>query len=119
MVSATMKEQIRETPESIPPGMDISTMTFKPWPGRFLVEREDPDSVTRGGIHLPETSVEKKAYGKVISVGDGCHGVEVGSTVLFIDNAGFPMPMLGEGFTLLESGEGADCDVLGTFSKKT
>ena len=115
MVSKIISEQIEEAPESDTPGIDISTMTFTPWPGRILVKRADPDEVTRGGIHLPETALEKKAYGKVISVGAGCKNVEVGSLVLFIQDAGLPMPMLGEGYTLLEVGDGADCDILGTF----
>lgn len=119
MVAEVLKEQIEEAPESVPRGLDISTMDFKPWPGRFLVKREDPEAVTQGGIHIPETCLEKKAYGEIVAVGDGCTGVEVGAIVLFIDGSGFPMPMLGEGYTLLEAGEGADCDVLGTFSVKT
>lgn len=119
MVSQILKEQIEAAPDSTPKGMDIDAMEFKPWAGRFLVKIADPESVTKGGIHIPETSLEKKAYGKVISVGDGCNGVEVGAIVLFIDTAGYPMPMLGKGYTLLESGEGADCDVLGTFSSET
>ncbi len=118
MVATALKEQIEGAPESVPAGMDISKMTFKPWPGRFLVKAADPEAVTKGGIVLPETSLEKKAYGEVISVGDGCN-VRVGSIVLFIDTAGYPMPMLGEGYTLLEWGDGADCDVLGTFLPKT
>lgn len=115
MVAKIITEQIEEAPESGTPGIDISTMTFTPWPGRILVKRADPEAVTRGGIHIPETSLEKKAYGKVISVGEGCENVEVGSIVLFIQDAGLPMPMLGEGHTLLESADGADCDILGTF----
>ena len=117
MTAAILEEQVAESPESVPIGLDVSVDKFTPWPGRFLVKRDDPEAVTTGGIHIPETSLERKAYGEVVSVGKGCGNVEVGAIVLFIDSAGFPMPMLGEGYTLLEFGEGADCDVLGTFSK--
>lgn len=119
MVSPILKEMVEQVPDAIPRGMDVANMEFRPWPGRFLVKREDPEEVTRGGIHLPQTSLEKKAYGKVISVGDGCKNVGVGDLVLFIDHSGYPMTMLGEGYELLDAADGADCDVLGTFLAKT
>lgn len=119
MVARIIKEQIEEAPESATPGINISKMKFTPWPGRILLKRADPDAVTRGGIHLPQTSLETKAYGKVVSVGQGCENVQVGSIILFIEDCGVAMPMLGDGYALLESGEGADSDILGTFCEKT
>ena len=46
-------------------------MKIKPIGDRVLVEREEGESKTAGGIVLPDSAKEKPQIGKVIAVGDG------------------------------------------------
>ena len=46
-------------------------MKIRPLADRILVERLEADSVTAGGIVLPESAKEKPQKGKVVSVGSG------------------------------------------------
>ena len=46
-------------------------MKIKPLADKVLVERVEAESVTSGGIVLPESAKEKPQRGKVISVGNG------------------------------------------------
>ena len=80
--------------ESKKPGGKIK---LQPLGDRVVVERDESESVTAGGIVLPDTAKDKPARGKVISVGegrllkDGSRGtpqVKVGDRVLFSSYAG-------------------------------
>jgi len=44
---------------------------LQPLGDRLVVEREESEEVTPGGIVLPDTAKDKPARGKVVSVGDG------------------------------------------------
>ena len=44
---------------------------IQPLGDRVVVEREDAEEVTAGGIVLPDAAQDKPARGKVLSVGDG------------------------------------------------
>ncbi len=46
-------------------------MKIRPLADKVLVQRLDAESVTSGGIVLPESAKEKPQRGKVVSVGDG------------------------------------------------
>jgi chaperonin GroES len=46
-------------------------INLQPLGDRVVVEREESEEVTAGGIVLPDTAKDKPARGKVISVGDG------------------------------------------------
>ena len=46
-------------------------MDFKPLNDRILVKRMDEDSVTSGGIIIPDTAKEKPLKGTVLAVGSG------------------------------------------------
>ena len=70
---------------------------IQPLGDRVVVEREESETVTAGGIVLPDTAKDKPTRGKVISVGDGRlldNGtrsplqVKVGDRVLFTSYAG-------------------------------
>jgi chaperonin GroES len=72
-------------------------MKFQPLGDRVVVEREEGEKVTAGGIVLPDTAKDKPTRGKVISVGDGRMlkegkrvplQVKVGDRVLFSAYAG-------------------------------
>jgi chaperonin GroES len=44
---------------------------IQPLGDRVVVEREEAEEVTAGGIVLPDSAQDKPARGKVVSVGDG------------------------------------------------
>ena len=72
-------------------------MNIRPLADKVLVQRVEAESVSAGGIVLPETAKEKPQRGTVISVGegkvldDGSRGkmqVKKGDSVLFTSYAG-------------------------------
>ncbi len=76
---------------------DPSKIKLQPLGDRVVVEREESETVTAGGIVLPDTAKDKPARGKIISVGDGRllesgvrspFQVKVGDRVLFSSYAG-------------------------------
>ena len=76
---------------------DPSKIKLQPLGDRVVVEREESETVTTGGIVLPDSAKDKPTRGKVVSVGDGrlldsgklCPlQVKVGQRVLFSTYAG-------------------------------
>jgi chaperonin GroES len=76
---------------------DPAKIKLQPLGDRVVVEREESETVTSGGIVLPDTAKDKPTRGKVVSVGDGRlleNGkraplqVKVGDRVLFTSYAG-------------------------------
>jgi chaperonin GroES len=70
---------------------------LQPLGERVVVERDESESKTAGGIVLPDTAKDKPARGKIVSVGngrlleDGTRGslqVKVGDRVIFSSYAG-------------------------------
>ena len=50
---------------------DPSKIKLQPLGDRVVVERDESEKVTAGGIVLPDTAKDKPTRGKVVSVGDG------------------------------------------------
>lgn len=76
---------------------DPSKIKLQPLGDRVVLERDESETVTAGGIVLPDTAKDKPTRGKVISVGDGRLSkdgkrvplqVKVGNRVLFSSYAG-------------------------------
>ena len=76
---------------------DPSKLKLQPLGDRVVLERDESETVTSGGIVLPDTAKDKPTRGKVISVGDGRLldsgkrvplQVKVGNRVLFSSYAG-------------------------------
>ena len=74
-----------------------STIKLQPLGDRVVVEREEVEERTSGGIVLPDSAREKPARGKVVAVGDGRLlddgsrsklQVKAGDRVLFTSYAG-------------------------------
>ncbi len=70
---------------------------LQPLGDRVVVEREESEDVTAGGIVLPDSAKDKPARGTVVSVGDGRllddgtrHALQIkpGERVLFTSYAG-------------------------------
>lgn len=73
------------------------SIKLQPLGERVVVEREESESKTAGGIVLPDTAKDKPARGKIISVGNGrllddgkrsALQVKVGDRVVFSSYAG-------------------------------
>jgi chaperonin GroES len=92
---------------------------LQPLGDRVVVEREDPEEVTAGGIVLPDTARDKPARGTVIAIGNGKLSdegirapmqVKVGDRVLFTSYA--PQEIrIGEDTVLLMS----ETDIMAVF----
>jgi chaperonin GroES len=74
-----------------------SSLKLQPLGDRVVIEREESEGKTAGGILLPESAKNKPARGIVISVGEGRltsdgkrHGLQVkaGDRVIFTSYAG-------------------------------
>ena len=85
-------------------------MKLQPLGDRVVVEREEAQEKTAGGIVLPDTAKDKPQKGKVLAVGDGRLTkdgkrrplqVKVGDTVLFTSYAGDEFKLNGDKKVLL------------------
>lgn len=72
-------------------------MKIRPMNNRILVKREEEETITKGGIIIPDTAKEKPQKGTVIAVGPGLKDekglrvpleVKEGDSVLFSKYAG-------------------------------
>ena len=67
-------------------------MTLKTVLNKIIVEPQEAETVTRGGIIIPDTALEKPQKGLVVAVGKGKNDetmeVNVGDTILFGKYAG-------------------------------
>lgn len=77
-------------------------MKIRPLRDNLVVQREEEDTKTTGGIILPDTAKEKPSRGKVIAAGEGKYlengqvrkpVVKVGDRVLFGKYAGTEVTM--------------------------
>jgi len=85
-------------------------MNVKPLGDRVVVEREEAQAKTAGGIVLPDTAKDKPQRGKVIAVGEGRITkdgkrrelqVKAGDQVLFTSYAGDEFKLPGDQKVLL------------------
>ena len=76
---------------------DSAPLKIQPLGDRVVVERESAESVTAGGIVLPDTAKDKPARGEVIALGDGRlldngsrapFQIKIGDRVVFSSYAG-------------------------------
>jgi len=86
-------------------------MKIRPLADKVLVQRIEADSVTSGGIVLPDSAKEKPQRGKVVSVGegkllkDGGRGkmqVKKGDSVLFTSYAGSDIKIDGKEYLIMD-----------------
>ena len=57
-------------------------MNFRPLHDRVMVQREDEEDVSKGGIIIPDTAKEKPMHAKVVAVGAGLKGEDGAVTPL-------------------------------------
>ena len=72
---------------------------------RVLVRLDTPDTVTEGGIILPDGSQEMPVEGEVFGVGSDCLNLKMGDKVLVPPHAGTFVNLRGNGFTVMDEEE--------------
>lgn len=85
-------------------------MNLKPLSNRVVVRRVDSETVTKGGIFIPDAAAEKADQGTVLAVGPGKRengevfpvNVDVGDRVLFAKTAGQTVKVDGEELLILD-----------------
>lgn len=96
-------------------------LSLQPLGDRVVVEREQSETKTAGGILLPDSAKNKPARGKVVSVGDGkllengqrsTLQVKIGDRVLFSSYAGDEFKVDGRELLLLR-----EEDILATLTE--
>ncbi len=89
-------------------------MKIRPLADKILIKRVEAQTVTTGGIVLPETAKEKPRRGKVIALGDGKlldsgeraeFEVKVGDEVLFSSYGGTEIKVDGEEMMIMEESD--------------
>lgn len=86
-------------------------MNLKPLSDRVVVRRVDSESVTKGGIFIPDAATEKADQGRVLAVGPGRRNKEgqvvaldvaINDRVLFGKFAGQTVKVDGEELLILK-----------------
>ena len=89
-------------------------MKFRPLHDRVLVEREESDEKSAGGIIIPDTAKEKPMQGKIIAVGSGTKDeqgkttpldVKAGDTVLFGKWSGTEIKLDGTDYLIMKESD--------------
>jgi len=89
-------------------------MKIRPLADKILIKRVEAQTVTAGGIVLPETAKEKPRRGKIIALGDGKlldsgeraeFEVKVGDEVLFSSYGGTEIKVDGEEMMIMEESD--------------
>ena len=89
-------------------------MKIKPLGDKVLVQRIEAESVTAGGIVLPEAAKEKPQQGKIVSAGPGKilddgsvqkMQVKKGDLVLFTSYAGSEIKLSGDEYLIMSESD--------------
>jgi len=92
-------------------------MKLRPLQDRILVKRIEEETVTAGGIFIPDTAKEKPQRGEIVAVGKGKKSedgkvqpldVKVGDKVLFGKYAGTDIKIEGQEYLIMR-----EDDILG------
>jgi chaperonin GroES len=90
------------------------SISIKPLGNRVVVEPEEQEEMTSGGIVLPETAKEKPQKGKVLAIGPGDRDddgkripldVKEGDTVLFAKYSGTEIKLDGKKVLILRESD--------------
>jgi chaperonin GroES len=74
---------------------------LKPINDRVVIKPEEVESVTKGGIIIPDTAKEKPLRGTVVAIGASVTQLEEGQKVLYGKYAGQTMPYEGEDLVIM------------------
>jgi chaperonin GroES len=90
------------------------TLNLKPLGSRVVIEPNEQEEITAGGIVLPETAKEKPQQGTVLAIGQGDRDedgkripmdVSVGDKVLFAKYSGTEIKMDGKKVLILRESD--------------
>ena len=85
-------------------------MNLRPLQDRIIVKRVEEETMTAGGLYIPETAKEKPQQGEVVAIGKGkraengtVHPIDlkVGDKVLFGKYAGSEVKLEGNDFLIM------------------
>ena len=89
--------------------MAKSKLTIKPLADRVLVQPSTPETVTKGGIIIPNTAKEKPQKGIVVAAGPGKKDepvtVKVGDSVLYGKYAGTEITVDGQEYLIMREAD--------------
>jgi chaperonin GroES len=84
-------------------------MKVKPLSDRVLIEPNEAEEKTAGGLFIPDTAKEKPLAGKVVAVGPGTKEVEMevkaGDTVLYGKYAGTEITVEGKQYIIMRQSD--------------
>jgi len=87
----------------------MATINVKPLGDRVLVEPQDAEVKTSGGILIPDSAQEKPQRGKVIAVGSGTKEVEMevkaGDMVLYGKYSGTELQVEGKDYMIMRQSD--------------
>ena len=81
------------------------TMRIEALGNRVLLRRDDPETVTEGGIVLATAAQEQPVEGEIFGVGPDCLALGVGDKVLVPPHAGTPVRLRGNEFVVMPEEE--------------
>ena len=89
-------------------------MNIRPLGDKVIVQRQEAEEKTAGGIVLPDSAKEKPQRGKVVSVGDGrllddgsrsAMQLKKGDQVLFSSYAGTEIKIAGKEYMIMDESD--------------
>lgn len=87
----------------------MAEVNIKPLGARVLVEVPESETVTSGGIIIPDSAKEKPQQAKVVAVGNGTKDeemeVKVGETVLYGKYSGTEISHEGKDYLILKQSD--------------
>jgi chaperonin GroES len=96
-------------------------MKIRPLHDRVIIKRVEEETMSKGGIIIPDTAKEKPAQGEVVAVGTGKvlengtkieMNVKAGDKILFSKYAGTEVKVEGEEYLIMR-----EDDILGVIEK--
>ena len=75
---------------------------MKPIKDNLLVQLDDRETISKGGIHIPSTSQTAGEWGTVIAAGDQCRDLSEGDRVLVLKTQGTHYIQEGKDMVLLQ-----------------
>jgi chaperonin GroES len=87
----------------------MSKLNIKPLADRVIIEADQAEEKTAGGIIIPDTAKEKPQKGKVVAVGPGKKDepltVKVGDAVLYGKYAGTEITVDGHDYLIMRESD--------------
>jgi chaperonin GroES len=87
----------------------MATINIKPLGDRVVVEPQEAEVKTSGGIFIPDSAQEKPQKGKVVAVGSGTKDVEMevkaGDTVLYGKYSGTELQFDGKDYLIMRQSD--------------